>query len=85
MVFVLWHDQDRDNPLSETEKLIGIFSSEATTAAAINDLRQLPGFRRFPDAFIVDPWQLDDPGWEAGFATMDSENEWVDDPDPDGA
>jgi hypothetical protein len=55
----------------EDVKLIGIYSTPAKAAAALNRVRDQPGFRERPEGFhisqhTIDP-QLD--GWPQGYIT----------------
>ncbi|MFT3765898.1 MAG: hypothetical protein QM820_10320 [Minicystis sp.] len=60
-----------EGPAGEEEvKIIGVFSSEETAAAAIERLRTMPGFRDHPDGFHVGPYELDRDYWADGFVTM---------------
>ena len=43
----------------------------------------LPGFRRYPDGFVIDEYQVDEDKWTEGFAKSIGD-EWVSDPDPGG-
>lgn len=74
-VYVLMHV----HMIGETEelKLIGIYTTEQKALAAVDRLRQQPGFRDFPalldpsevweSGFQVSPRQLDSDSWSLGF------------------
>ena len=65
-VYLLWHQCDDD----DEGKLIGIFScrerAERIKAAYLNK----PGFKNFPNGFIIDKHDVDKTSWEQGFVTM---------------
>lgn len=56
---------DRD----DTELHIGIYASEQSARAAIERLRDKPGFRDYPDGFEIHAVTLGRTGWESGFVT----------------
>ncbi|MEO5837359.1 MAG: hypothetical protein ABIQ73_28565 [Acidimicrobiales bacterium] len=62
--------------------LLGVYSSDEKAQRRIETARLLPGFRRFPNDFIVDEYEVDRDHWTSGFATP-LEDGWVDDPDPE--
>ncbi|MEZ5245653.1 MAG: hypothetical protein R2707_11180 [Acidimicrobiales bacterium] len=78
VVFLLWHQHPED----EEGKLLGVYSSRDRASARIDEAVTLPGFRRFVDAFTIDEYEVDEDHWTTGFATMDLDGEWVEDPDP---
>jgi len=66
---------------SEDSKIIGIYSSRATAAAAIERLRDQPGFSSSPslidptadeevDGFYIDEYAVDKDNWPEGFVTV---------------
>lgn len=65
-VFLLQHvaRQDTEN---EDVKNIGIYSSENAAKAAINRLKDKPGFKLYPDSFNIGPYILDFDYWQEGF------------------
>jgi homoserine kinase type II len=68
MVYPLYHSRPIDDD-EEDEKLVGIYSSRAQAEAAIERLRDKPGFRDFPDGFHIYEDELDRDGWTEGFLT----------------
>lgn len=64
-VYLLYHVRDPQD--EETIKLCGVFSSEATLEAAKMQLILKPGFSRFPEAFEVGRYEVDQVYWEDGF------------------
>lgn len=63
-VFLLIHLRDGDEA---TQKTCGVYSTEELAAAAADRLRKKPGFRRYPDGFEINPYQLDRDCWGEGF------------------
>jgi hypothetical protein len=76
-VYLVWHQHDADD--DNTGKLLGVFSSERLARSRIEQARSQPGFRRFLDAFVVDPYVVDQAAWPEGFATVDENGRWMDD------
>jgi len=64
-VFLLWHVVERVG--ADDEKLIGVYRAEAGAKAAIERLRDKPGFTDFRDGFLIDPYELDGDHWTEGF------------------
>ena len=83
-VFLLWHmrpvddapDVDPEMVHIETEdKLCGAFSSEDEAQRARSELTRQPGFRDWPDAFLVDEHEVDEVQWTEGFTTVSCDTE----------
>ncbi len=66
-VFLLSHI----NPETEDGKLIGVYRTEANAHEAIERLRKQPGFKLYPEAFVIDEYALDQDHWTEGFVTVD--------------
>jgi hypothetical protein len=47
--------------------LIGVYSDRVKAEAAVERAKLLPGFRDYPDTFVVDPYELDEDHWTSGF------------------
>ena len=75
-VFILWHSHalrgDRD------DKLIGVYKTREDANAAIERLRNKPGFRDTPDGFEIHDYVLGRDGWSEGYV---SEAEATGEPD----
>ena len=74
-VFVLRHsyrrpDDDGDDDDDPEEKFIGIYSSEEAAKAASVVLAKQPGFSDYPEAFVIQPFELDATSWTQGFVTV---------------
>jgi hypothetical protein len=69
VVYVLWHSYE-DPPGREEDKLIGIYSSRQLAEDALARVRDKPGFRDYPDGFLIDEMTLDRDSWVQGFATI---------------
>jgi hypothetical protein len=64
-IYILHHSyEDEDH---EDTKLIGVYSSEQKAAETILRLRVMPGFRRYPNAFTVNKFTIDQDHWTEGF------------------
>ena len=80
-VFILQHSYELDN-YDET-KLIGVYSTKEQAELAINRLKEMNGFKYYPDAFEISEYELDKDHWIEGFATMTSiqvkrkDNSWT--------
>lgn len=82
-VYLLTHSFVHDDEC-ETEAffLLGVYSTRSKAESRLKEARQLPGFRRYPDGFVIDEYELDKDEWTSGFATMTEDGEWVHDPAP---
>lgn len=71
-VFLLTHeytDEDHDD-----SKFIGVFSTRQKAEEALAKYLKLPGFRVWPDGFVIAEWALDEPSWTEGFSYPDRDN-----------
>ncbi len=68
-VYILWHTRDLNG--EDNEKLIGVYRSEEDAKAAIERLKDKPGFKEAQDAFEVHKYLLNRTGWEEGFIHTD--------------
>ena len=70
MVFVLEHarydDDNSDNDIVDL-KLIGVFATKQQAKAAIEQLKQQPGFKDYPKGFHIDAYPLGQINWSSGF------------------
>lgn len=69
-VYVLEHvrfdNDDRDNDHTDF-KLIGVFASEKDAQNAIEQLKDKPGFKDYPNGFHIDAYPLGQINWSSGF------------------
>lgn len=65
-IFIVVHEYETAQGDGDL-KLIGAFSSEAKALAAIESLRQQPGFKAYPDGFVIEASELDTSQWSQGF------------------
>ena len=66
IVHLLWFVNEMDG--CEDEKLlIGVYSSEAEAKAAIQRLKDKPGFAAFSEGFQIHAYELDRDHWTEGF------------------
>jgi hypothetical protein len=78
-VYLLWHSKPLDDVpdvgpaayAGETDdKLCGVFGSRTSAEAAERRLVAQPGFRDWPDRFLVDAYAVDEVHWTQGFVTV---------------
>jgi hypothetical protein len=78
-VYLLWHmrplegqeDLDPEMHHIETEdKLCGVYSTRARAEEGRSRLLTQPGFREYPDAFLIDEYEVDQVQWTEGFVTV---------------
>lgn len=68
-VFLVWHTH-RLSADDEDEKLIGVYRTHANAEAAINRLKDKPGFRDTPEGFEIAECVLDRDGWTEGYISV---------------
>jgi hypothetical protein len=56
---------DDDDPADV--RVIGVYSSKRSAQAAIERLKDQPGFREYPESFTIDEYDLDADHWVEGF------------------
>lgn len=67
-IYLLEHVRaDEDD---EDVKTIGVYREEATARAAIDRLGKQPGFRDYPDGWIINSMRLDHDHWAEGFVDI---------------
>jgi homoserine kinase type II len=66
----LLHHVRKDDKYAEDAKLIGVYRTEADARAAIERLKNQPGFRHFPDGFQYERYELNKDHWTEGFVTV---------------
>jgi len=70
-IWLVWHiDDDAPSDEEEYEKFIGVYSSEELARAAVDRLRDKPGFRDYPERWRIDYRYLDHDHWRDGYATI---------------
>jgi homoserine kinase type II len=60
----------RDKDLEDRAKLIGVYTDEEEAKRAIGRVKGQPGFRDYPDGFIIDCYELNQDNWADGFFTV---------------
>ncbi|QRA42060.1 MULTISPECIES: hypothetical protein [Chryseobacterium] len=55
------------NPFLDDERIIGVFSDLRKVEKVIEQLKKQPGFKEYPDDFIIDTVELNDLLWTSGF------------------
>jgi hypothetical protein len=73
-VFVVQHVHEIGTG-AEDVKFIGVYSSRALAAAAVERLGAQPGFRDTPDGFHIDAYDMDADHWTEGFVSLIGEHE----------
>jgi hypothetical protein len=68
-VFVVQHVHEQQDG-DEDVKLIGVYSSRETAAAAVARLRRQPGFSDTPEGFHVAEYRLDQDHWSEGYVIV---------------
>ena len=65
-VWLLWFEEQKEKD-NDTELLIGVYRTEQSAKAAIDRLKDQPGFRDYPQGFNAYPRILDQDSWTEGF------------------
>ena len=68
-VVLLWHVHEMPDG-HDDEKLIGVYRTDEEARAAIERLRDKPGFRDRPEGFEYFTYQLNRDGWTEGYVTI---------------
>jgi len=66
-VWLLWFEREVGE---DTELLIGVYRTEDIAKAAIERVKDQPGFRDYPQGFTAYEHFLDKDSWEKGFARV---------------
>jgi hypothetical protein len=69
-VQLVWFVQERD-AAPDIELLIGVYDTEADARAAIERLKNKPGFADFPEGFQIHWRELGKDSWDDGFVQAD--------------
>ena len=74
-VFILYHTYGSDDEEDENWKELGVYSSSDEANKAIQRFTKQPGFKDYPDGFVVDKHKLNanSPGWAEGFITWEED------------
>jgi hypothetical protein len=70
-VVLLWHVHQKPDGEDE-ELLIGVYRTEDDARAAIDRLRDKPGFRDHPEGFQCHTNHLNRDGWTEGYVIVES-------------
>ena len=71
-VHLLWFVQEREQE-DDTELLIGVYASGQDANAAIERLKNKPGFADFPGGFQISPYEVNEDHWTEGFVRQQAE------------
>jgi homoserine kinase type II len=63
---LLWFEQEREVG-EDTELLIGVYRTEDSAKAAVERVKDQPGFRDYPQGFTAYKYVLDQDSWVEGF------------------
>ena len=63
-VYVLEHSAEG---LVERMKLLGVYSSKEEAEKVVSILSEKPGFKDYPDDFVIDEYEVDKMCWSSGF------------------
>jgi hypothetical protein len=66
LVYLLWFEQERETG-EDIELLIGVYASETDARAAIELVKDQPGFREYPEGLQIHERQLGATSWTEGF------------------
>jgi homoserine kinase type II len=69
-VVVMWHVHEIDG--DEDTKFIGVYRSEEDAIAAIERLKDKPGFAQTSDGFVYERYELNADHWIDGFKEVDA-------------
>lgn len=78
-VFLLWHmrpleGQENLDPemdyIETDDKLCGGFTTRDRAEAALQQLTEFEGFRDYPEAFLIDEYDVDNVQWDTGFVSL---------------
>lgn len=67
-VYLLWHEYEFPKG-QDNEKLVGVYESEAAVQAALDRVKDQPGFVDWPDGFKIECRAINADSWEEGFFT----------------
>jgi hypothetical protein len=67
IVYLLWFIQEREEG-EDSELLIGVYRTKESAEAAIELVKDRPGFRDYPEGFQMHEYELDKiSSWSEGF------------------
>lgn len=70
-VFLLWHSHGPDPcDNDQNAKLLGVYSTRSRAEDRITRSASIPGFREYPDGFIIDEYEVDVDTWVEGFVEI---------------
>jgi len=65
-VYLLWFEQEREDA-ADIELLIGAYDTEEAAKAAVERVKDKPGFIKFPEGFSIHTYQIGRDSWTEGF------------------
>jgi hypothetical protein len=70
--FLLWHTHTVEGVDDDDhEKLIGVYASSTDAQAAIERVKDQPGFKDYPEGFEVCEYTIGRDSWTEGFITWE--------------
>lgn len=76
VVYQLWHMlPTAEEPEDGSEKLIGIFDQQHLAEEAIRIVADKPGFKDYPDGFLISEIALNKIQWNDVFISWDEANQ----------
>ncbi len=73
-VFIVHHIHEFDDG-HEDHKIIGVFASHSEAQAALDLVKDQPGFREEQNGFEIAEWELGRIGWRERYVTICPEEE----------
>jgi predicted RNase H-like HicB family nuclease len=67
VVHLLWFVKEMPEGEEDIELLIGVYSSDEEAKAAVQRVKDMPGFKDFNEGFQICPYQLNHDHWAEGF------------------
>ena len=68
-VYLLWHSHEWEDGHDEV-KLIGVYRTELDAQAALQRVKNKPGFRELPEGFEIVEHRLNRDGWTEGYVNV---------------
>lgn len=64
-LYIVYHEYEING--HDEARMIGIFPSVKKANEVIKEHKKLPGFKAYPDDFIIDKCEMEEEEWESGF------------------
>ena len=73
-VYLLWHSHELDDGHDDV-KLIGVYRTELDAQAALERVKDKPGFKELPEGFEIVEYRLNRDGWTEGYVIVSPREE----------